>query len=54
MGHYDISQRTGKVAHELRVPSELAFVHPVINVSRLTKCISYPLYIHPIEGLGLD
>ena len=29
---YEILQRVGKVSYELRLPSELALVHPVFHV----------------------
>ena len=53
MGPYEILQRVGKVAYELKLPSELASVHPVFHVSMLTKCIGDPESIFPIEGLGV-
>ena len=51
MGPYEILQRVGKVGYELRLPSELASVHPIFHVSMLKKCISNPEFILPIEGL---
>ena len=32
VGVYEILQRVGKVAYELKLPSELASVHPVFHV----------------------
>ena len=32
----------------------LAFVHPVLNVSLLKKCLGDPASILPIERLGVD
>ena len=52
-GPYEILQKIGKVAYELRLPSELASVHPVFHNSMLKKCIGDPESILPIEGLGV-
>ena len=51
---YEISQRIGKVAYELKLPSELASVHPFFHVSMFNKCIGDPGSILPIEGLGVN
>ena len=32
VGSYEILQRVGKVSYELKLPSELALVHPVFHV----------------------
>ena len=53
VGPYEILQRVGKVAYELKLPSKLASVHPLIHVSMLKKCIGDPESILPIEGLGI-
>ena len=53
VGPYEILQRVGKVAYELKLPSKLASVHPLIHVSMLKKCIGDPESILPIEGLGV-
>ena len=45
---YEISQRVGKVAYELKLPSELASVHTMFHISMLKKCIIDPESIHPI------
>ena len=50
VGHYEILQRVGKVTYELRLPSELASIHPVFHGSMLKKCIGDPESILPIEG----
>ena len=50
---YEILQRVCKVDYELKLPSELASVHPVFHVFMLKKCIGDPESIPPIEGLGM-
>ena len=42
VGPYEIMQRGGKVAYELRLPSDLSSVHRVFHVSMLKKCIGDP------------
>ena len=54
VGPYEFLQRVGRVAYELRLPSELPSVHTVFYVSMLKKCICDLEFILPIEGLGLD
>ena len=53
MSPYEILQRVGKVAYELKLPGELALVHPIFHVSMLKKCISDLEFILPIKGLGV-
>lgn len=53
VGPYEILQRVGKVAYELKIPSELASVHPIFHVSMLKKCIGDPDSILPIEDFGV-
>ena len=50
VGPYEILQNIGKVAYDLKLPSELALVHSVFHVSMLNKCIGDHKYILPIEG----
>ena len=42
VGPYEILQRVGKLAYELKLPSELASVHPIFHVSMLKKYIVIP------------
>ena len=49
IGPYEVLQRAGKVAYEPTLPSELASVHPVFQVSMVKKCIGDPLSILTIE-----
>ena len=51
---YDIVKQVGRVAYEMKLPSELAPLHPVFHVSMLKKCIGDPISILLIEGLGVD
>ena len=51
VGPYEILQKVGKVAYELKLPSKFASVHPVFHVSMLKKCIGDPESIIPVEGL---
>ena len=44
----------GKVAYELKLPIELAPVHPVFHISMLKKCIGDLMSILPLEGLGMN
>ena len=53
VGPYEILQRFGKVAYEIRLPSELASIHLVFHVCMLKKCIGGPVSIFSIEGLGV-
>ena len=46
--------RVGNVAYELKLPNELASVHPVFHVSILKKCLGNPASILPIVGLGVN
>ena len=54
VGLYKVLQWVGKVAYELKLPSELTSVHPVFHVSMLKKCICDPMSILPIDGLGIN
>lgn len=53
VGSYKILKNIGKVAYELKIPSELASIHAVFHVSMLKYCIGDPESIIPIEGLGV-
>ena len=48
VGRYEVLQWFGKVAYELKLPSELASVHLVFHVTMLNKCIGDPISILPI------
>ena len=51
VGVYEILQRVGKVAYEIRLPSELDLVHPAFHVSMLNKFIGDLESILPIEDI---
>ena len=42
MGPYEIMERIGEVAYQLRLPPKLARIHDVFHVSMLCKYIAYP------------
>lgn len=50
VGPYEIWKRVRKVAYELKLPSELALVHPIFHVCMLKKCVGNHVAILPIEG----
>ena len=54
VGPCEVLQRVGNFAFELKLPSELASVHPVFHVSMLKKCYGDLVSIIPIEGLGVN
>ena len=54
VGSDEIFQRIFKVAYELRLPNELALVHPIFNVSMNKKCIGNPESILPIECVCVE
>ena len=54
IGPYEALQRVGNVANELKIPQELAFVHPVFHVSMFMKCLGDLASILPGYGLGVD
>jgi len=51
---YKIFRCVGKVSYELKLPNDLASVHPIFHVSMLKKCVGDPTYIVPLEGLGVN
>ena len=54
VGPYEILQRIEKVAYKLRLPSDLALVHPVFHVSMPTNCVGDPESIISIEVISVD
>nr|XP_019071480.1 uncharacterized protein LOC109121268 [Solanum lycopersicum] len=54
IGPYEMLLRLGDVAYELKLPNDLASIHPVFHVSMLKKGIGDPTSILLFEGLGVD
>ena len=54
IGPYEILQRVGNVAYELKLPEDLASVHQEFHVSMLKNYLGDPYSILPVEGLGVD
>ena len=54
IGLYVVLQRLGIIAYELKLPNDLAFVHPMFHVSMLKMCLRDPPSILSVEGLGVD
>ncbi|TMW98733.1 hypothetical protein EJD97_003557, partial [Solanum chilense] len=54
VGPYEILQKIGKVAYELKLHSELTLVHPVFHDLMIKKCIVDSKSILPIKGLGIQ
>ena len=46
-------KRVGKVAFELKLPAELAAVHPVFHISLLKKCVGDQASIVPLESVAV-
>ena len=53
IGPYEVLQQVGNVAYELKLPNDLASIHPVFHVLMLKKCLGDPTSILPVEGLGV-
>ncbi|XP_069145690.1 uncharacterized protein [Solanum lycopersicum] len=47
-------ERVVNVDYELKLPNDLASVHPVFHVSMFKKCLGDQASILPVEGLGVD
>ncbi|WMV09616.1 hypothetical protein MTR67_003001 [Solanum verrucosum] len=51
VGPYRIMKRVGNVAYELELPTKLATVHLVFQISLLKKCVGDPASIVPLESV---
>nr|CAB3451516.1 unnamed protein product [Digitaria exilis] len=54
VGPYQIEKRIGSLAYQLKLPQELAGVHPVFHVSQLRKCLRVPEDQVPADVLDLQ
>ena len=54
LGPYEILKSIKSVSYDLKLPIELALVHPVFHVSMLQKCIGDPASILPLHCLDVD
>ena len=54
IGPYEVLERVGNVDYELKLPQDLACVHPVFHISMLKKWLDDPTSILPAERLGVD
>ena len=54
IGPCPIIQRIGKLAYKLKLPEEIAGVHPVFHVSQLHKCLRVPAKIVLTEAVDLQ
>ena len=54
IGLYKVLKRVDNVYYELKLPNDLASVHPVFHVSMFKKCLGDQASILPVEGLGVD
>ena len=50
VGPYEVLKWVRKFSYELKLPSELASIHPIFHFAMLKKCIGDPISILPIEG----
>ena len=51
VGPYEIIQRVGKVAYELKLPCDFGSAHLVFHVSMLKKCVGYLVSILTLKCL---
>ena len=54
IGPYEILQRVGDVAYEMKLLNDLASVHQGFHVLMLKKCLGDSTSILPVQGLGVD
>ena len=53
VGPYKIRKRIEKLAYKLKLPEELAGVHPVFHVSQLCKCLRVHDEVIPTDTLDI-
>ncbi|GJU35080.1 putative reverse transcriptase domain-containing protein [Tanacetum coccineum] len=54
IGPFEIIERIGPVAYQLRLPQELSSVHDTFHVSNLKKCLANPTLHIPLEEVQVD
>ncbi|GKA04229.1 putative reverse transcriptase domain-containing protein [Tanacetum coccineum] len=54
VGPFEITERIGPVAYQLRLPQELSSVHDTFHVSNLKKCLADPTLHVPLEEIQVD
>ena len=54
IGPFQIIDRCGKVAYQLKLPEQLLVVHDVFHVSQLKKCLRVPDQIVDFDGIQLE
>ncbi|GJY99024.1 putative reverse transcriptase domain-containing protein [Tanacetum coccineum] len=54
VGPFEITERIGLVAYQLRLPQELNDVHDMFHVSNLKKCLADPTLNIPLEEIQVD
>ncbi|KAD5318169.1 hypothetical protein E3N88_18115 [Mikania micrantha] len=54
VGLFEILERIGPVAYQLKLPDELSGVHDVFHVSNLKKCLSDETLMVPLEEIQVD
>ena len=52
-GSYKIMNSIWSVAYKLKIPNELAIIHPLFHIFMLKKCIDDMISILPVESLRL-
>ena len=53
VGPFEITEKRGEVAYQLKLPAQLSEVHDVFHVSQLKKCLRVPEEEVPIEEVEL-
>ncbi|XP_059302314.1 uncharacterized protein LOC132054289 [Lycium ferocissimum] len=54
IGPYEIVRRMGKMAYELKLPSEMAMVHPVFHILMLRLYKPDPSHVLSHEGIEIN
>ncbi|GJR45101.1 putative reverse transcriptase domain-containing protein [Tanacetum coccineum] len=54
VGPFEIVERVGPVAYQLKLPQELSSVHDTFHVSNLKKCLAEPDVQVPLDEIEID